>query len=75
MASAAMNSGVACCAKCDQIVLRVSSRMTSEFPVMNFKIQHRTTGLASPAIAPQDLLAQKVFRMRWDQVVEAQHRV
>jgi hypothetical protein len=46
----------------DQVLVRVLSRMTPEFPVMHLKIQHRTAGLASPAIAPRDLLAQSFIR-------------
>lgn len=56
--SAAMHPGVACCAERDQVILGVGSGMAAERPVVHFKIRHRAAGLAPPAIATQDLLAQ-----------------
>jgi len=60
--SAAMRSGVARRAEGDQVLLGVSSRMAAEFPVVHFEIRHRTTALAPPAIATQDLLSQHPIR-------------
>src|SRR5216684_6197763 len=36
--------------------------MAAELPVVHLKIRHRATGLASPAVATQDLLAQTFVR-------------
>jgi len=36
--------------------------MTAELPVVHLKIRHRATGLTTPAVATQDLLAQTLVR-------------
>ena len=56
--SAAMYSAVAYRAQRDQILLCVCSRMAAEFPVVHLDIRHGAAGLASPAVATQDLLTQ-----------------
>jgi hypothetical protein len=60
--SAAMHLRVACRAQRNQVLLGVGSRMTTELPVVYFKIRHRSTGLTSPAISTQDLLSQPLIR-------------
>jgi hypothetical protein len=44
-----------------QILLRIIARRAAEFFVMEFKIGHCATRLASPAVATQHLLAQTVI--------------
>jgi len=51
-ASAGMQSGVACGAEGNKILFRVVAGLAAKFLVVNFKIRHCTTGLASPAIPP-----------------------
>ena len=63
-ALAAMDSTVACRAQRDQVFLGVGSRMAAEFSVVHLKIRHRATGLASPTVATQYLLAQTFVRQR-----------
>jgi hypothetical protein len=46
-----------------QILLRIIARRAAEFFVMEFKIGHCATRLASPAVATQHLLAQTVIRI------------
>src|SRR5260370_30097497 len=57
-----MRSGVACNAQRNQVLLSVGSRMAPELPVVHLKIGHRATGLTSPAVATQNLLAQTLVR-------------
>jgi hypothetical protein len=58
--STAMHSGVAYGTKRDQVLLRIIARVTAKFLVVNLKIGHCATRLASPAVAMQHLLAQTV---------------
>ena len=55
-----MHSGMACRTKCNQILLRIVAGLAAEFFVMDFKIGHCATRLASPAVAMQHLVAQIV---------------
>jgi hypothetical protein len=47
-------------AECYQILLRIIAGLAAEFFVMDFKIGHGATRLASPAVATQYLVAQTV---------------
>src|SRR5208283_885839 len=58
---AVMHSSVPCRAQRNQVLLGVFPRMAAEFPVVHFKIRRRVTGLTPPAVATQDLLAQRKF--------------
>ena len=51
---------MACRTKCNQILLRIVAGLAAEFFVMDFKIGHCATRLASPAVAMQHLVAQIV---------------
>jgi hypothetical protein len=47
-----MQIGVTCGAKGDQIFFAIVTGLAAEFFVMDFKIRHCATRLASPAIPP-----------------------
>ena len=55
---AVVDSGMASCAKGDQILLRVVPGLAAEFLVMHLKIRHRAATLASPAVSLHDLLTE-----------------
>lgn len=46
-----VNTFMALCAKSNEVVLIVLSRVTAKLFVVNFKICHRSAGLTSPAVA------------------------
>jgi hypothetical protein len=48
-----MHLGMARSAKGDQVLLTIVAGAAPEFFVMSFKIRHRATGLASPAISAE----------------------
>jgi hypothetical protein len=54
--SAAMQGGVACSAKGDQIFFAIVAGVTPELFVMNLQVGHASAELASPAVAAQHLL-------------------
>jgi len=43
---------VAVIAQCNQIIVFVAARMTTELLVVNLKIRHGTATLASPTVSP-----------------------
>jgi len=53
-----MQTGVACGTECDQVFFRIFAGMAAEFLVVNLEIRHCAARLASPAIAPQYLVAE-----------------
>ena len=55
-----MHNGVAYRTKCDQVLLGIIAEVTAKFLVVNLKIGHCATQLASPAVATQHLVAQTV---------------
>ena len=55
-----MHASVAFGTECYQILLRIIAGLAAEFFVMDFKIGHCATRLASPAVATQHLVAQTV---------------
>ena len=55
-----MHSGVACRAKRNQVPLAIITGTTAKLLVVDFKIRHSATRLASPAVATQHLMAQTV---------------
>jgi hypothetical protein len=57
-----MDFSVTSSAKGYQVFFQVFSRMATELFVVHLKIRHRPTGLTSPSIATQDLLAQIFIR-------------
>jgi hypothetical protein len=61
---------VAGTAKCDQILLDILAAEAAKFFVVNFKVRHRATELASPSVTPQHALPQLVILFR----VESQAR-
>jgi hypothetical protein len=46
----------------DQVFLRISTQVASEFLVVYFQVRHSAAGLASPAIATQHLLPEPLIR-------------
>ena len=59
-----MHASVAFGTECYQILLRIIAGLAAEFFVMDFKIGHCATRLASPAIATQHLAAESVVLAR-----------
>jgi len=55
-------SDMAANAKSDQILLGIFSRVTAKVFVVNLKIGHRATQLASPAIPPKHLVEKLVVQ-------------
>jgi len=65
-----VHTAVAGTAKCNQVLLDIFARQAAKFLVVDFKVRHRSAGLASPSITPQHALPQLVILFR----VEAQAR-
>src|SRR5579872_1843224 len=49
--------------ECNQVLLGIIAGLATEFFVMDFKIGHCATRLASPAVATQHLLAESVVQL------------
>ena len=43
----------------DQVLIRIFSRLTAQFFMVNLKVCHRTAQLTSPAISPEYVLAER----------------
>jgi hypothetical protein len=60
--SAAVNMGVACGTKCNQVLLTIITGTATKLFVMNFKIRHSAAELASPAVSAQHLKSKLLIR-------------
>ena len=54
--------GMACGAKCNQILSRIITGLAAELFVMDFKIGHSAARLASPAVTAENLVTNLVVR-------------
>jgi hypothetical protein len=58
-----MSQLVAISTQCDQILLAIVSRLTTELVMVDLKVGGTATVLASPGISPQHLLAELPVRL------------
>jgi hypothetical protein len=59
-----VHTAVAGTAKCNQVLLDILAAEAAKFFVVNFKVRHRATELASPSVTPQHALPQLVILFR-----------